>query len=47
MRAIAGSVNEEGNVLGLMPYPERAIDPLLGSADGLGLFESVLARITV
>jgi len=47
MRAIAGIVNEEGNVLGLMPHPERVIDPLLGSADGLGLFESVLARITV
>jgi phosphoribosylformylglycinamidine synthase I len=47
MRAIAGIVNEEGNVLGLMPHPERACDPLLGSADGLGLFESVLARITV
>jgi phosphoribosylformylglycinamidine synthase subunit PurQ / glutaminase len=47
MRAIAGIVSEEGNVLGLMPHPERAIDPLLGLADGLGLFESVLARITV
>lgn len=47
MRAIAGIINEEGNVLGLMPHPERVIDPLLGSADGLGLFESVLARITV
>jgi phosphoribosylformylglycinamidine synthase subunit PurQ / glutaminase len=47
MRAIAGIVNEEGNVLGMMPHPERVIDPLLGSADGLGLFESVLARITV
>jgi len=47
MRAIAVIVNEEGNVLGLMPHPERVIDPLLGSADGLGLFESVLARITV
>ena len=47
MRAIAGIVNEEGNVLGMMPHPERACDPLLGSADGLGLFESVLARITV
>jgi phosphoribosylformylglycinamidine synthase len=47
MRAIAGIINEEGNVLGMMPHPERAIDPLLGSADGLGLFESVLARITV
>ncbi len=47
MRAIAGIINEEGNVLGMMPHPERVIDPLLGSADGLGLFESVLARITV
>lgn len=47
MRAIAGIVSEEGNVLGMMPHPERVIDPLLGSADGLGLFESVLARITV
>jgi len=47
MRASAGIVNEEGNVLGMMPHPERVIDPLLGSADGLGLFESVLARITV
>ena len=47
MRAIAGIVNEQGNVLGMMPHPERVIDPLLGSADGLGLFESVLARITV
>jgi len=47
MRAIAGIVSEEGNVLGLMPHPERAIDPLLGPADGLRLFESVLARITV
>lgn len=47
MRAIAGIVNEEGNVLGMMPHPERACDPLLGPADGLGVFESVLARITV
>ena len=47
MRAIAGIVNEAGNVLGMMPHPERAIDPLLGSADGLGVFESVLARVAV
>jgi phosphoribosylformylglycinamidine synthase len=47
MRAIAGIINEEGNVRGMMPHPARASDPLLGSADGLGLFESVLARITV
>ena len=46
MRAIAGIVNDAGNVLGMMPHPERAVDPLLGSADGLGVFESVLARVT-
>lgn len=42
---IAGIVNDRGNVLGLMPHPEDAIDPLLGSTDGLGLFESILARV--
>ena len=42
---IAGIVNDRGNVLGLMPHPEDAVDPLLGSTDGLGLFESILARV--
>jgi phosphoribosylformylglycinamidine synthase I len=45
MRAIAGIVSAQGNVMGLMPHPERAVDALLGSADGLGLFESMLARV--
>ncbi len=45
--AIAGIVNESGNVIGLMPHPERALDDLLGSTDGLALFESVLARVAV
>jgi phosphoribosylformylglycinamidine synthase len=45
MRAIAGIINEAGNVLGMMPHPERALDKLLGSDDGLGLFESMLARV--
>ena len=45
MRAIAGIVNAEGNVMGLMPHPERAVDKLLGSADGIGIFESMLARV--
>jgi len=45
MRAIAGIVNEAGNVLGLMPHPERAVDKLLGSDDGLSVFESMLARV--
>lgn len=39
---IAGIVNEKGNVLGMMPHPERAVDALLGSADGLRLFQSIL-----
>ena len=37
-RDIAGVVNEAGNVLGLMPHPEHAVDPLTGSTDGLRLF---------
>jgi phosphoribosylformylglycinamidine synthase I len=44
-RNIAGIVNEGGNVLGMMPHPERACSPLLGSADGVRLFESILSRV--
>jgi len=40
---IAGIVNAEGNVLGMMPHPERAMEEILGSADGLRVFESVRA----
>jgi phosphoribosylformylglycinamidine synthase len=43
MRGIAGIVNEQGNVLGLMPHPDRAFEPELGSADGAILFQSALA----
>jgi phosphoribosylformylglycinamidine synthase subunit PurQ / glutaminase len=39
---IAGIVNERGNVLGMMPHPERAVDAMLGSADGLKLFQSIV-----
>jgi len=39
---IAGIINERGNVLGMMPHPERAVDSLLGSEDGLRLFISIL-----
>ncbi|WP_409296661.1 phosphoribosylformylglycinamidine synthase subunit PurQ [Peribacillus sp. SCS-26] len=39
---IAGITNERGNVLGMMPHPERAVDKLLGSADGLRLFQSIV-----
>ena len=43
--SIAGLSNEAGNVAGLMPHPERASDPLLGSTDGLVLFRSFLAAV--
>jgi phosphoribosylformylglycinamidine synthase len=41
MRDIAGIVNAGGNVLGMMPHPERACEPMLGSSDGLQLFTNV------
>ena len=40
---IAGIVNDAGNVMGLMPHPEHAVDPLLGSTDGARLLRSFLA----
>lgn len=42
---IAGICNERGNVLGMMPHPERAVDPVLGGTDGLTLFESVMGAM--
>jgi phosphoribosylformylglycinamidine synthase len=42
-RDIAGIVNAKGNVLGMMPHPDRAFEPELGSTDGAVLFQSVLA----
>ena len=39
---IAGIVNEKGNVLGMMPHPERSVESLLGSVDGLKLFKSMV-----
>jgi phosphoribosylformylglycinamidine synthase I len=39
---IAGIVNRDSNVLGLMPHPEHAVDPLTGSVDGLGIFRGVI-----
>ena len=44
-RNIAGIVSEAGNVLGMMPHPERAVDPLLGAADGLPLFRALAAHL--
>jgi phosphoribosylformylglycinamidine synthase len=43
LHAIAGLMNKAGNVLGMMPHPERAAEPILGSADGRVIFESLLA----
>lgn len=42
---IAGITNEEGNVLGLMPHPERASEEILGSSDGLFIWDSILAKL--
>jgi phosphoribosylformylglycinamidine synthase len=43
---IAGVVNNAGNVFGLMPHPEHAVDPLTGSADGLTIFESIRSAVS-
>jgi phosphoribosylformylglycinamidine synthase I len=42
---IAGIVNKEGNILGMMPHPERACEMILGSADGRGIFESIAGSV--
>jgi phosphoribosylformylglycinamidine synthase len=44
--AIAGLCNEARNIVGLMPHPERACESVLGSADGLVVFESAIAAMT-
>ena len=43
---IAGITNEQGNVLGMMPHPERAMEDLLGSTDGVGLFTSLVGSLS-
>ncbi|WP_431035361.1 phosphoribosylformylglycinamidine synthase subunit PurQ [Streptomyces sp. P6-2-1] len=47
LRDIAGVTNEAGNVVGLMPHPEHAVEPLIGSGgtDGLGFFTSILRKL--
>jgi phosphoribosylformylglycinamidine synthase len=45
-RDIAGILNRERNVLGMMPHPEDACEPLMGSTDGLGIFQSLIAAVT-
>ncbi|MDO4903153.1 MAG: phosphoribosylformylglycinamidine synthase subunit PurQ [Limosilactobacillus sp.] len=42
LRNIAGITNKRGNVLGMMPHPERAVEAILGNTDGLRLFKSLL-----
>ena len=42
---IAGIVSEGGNVIGLMPHPERAVDAVLGGTDGAGIFRSLKAAL--
>ena len=45
IRNIAGIFNKRGNVLGLMPHPERAYDPATGGTDGRGMFESLIGAL--
>ena len=45
MRDIAGILNEGRNVMGLMPHPEDAIEPLMGSSDGIVIFQSMVASL--
>ena len=47
LSSIAGVTNVEGNVLGMMPHPERAMEELLGSTDGALFFESILNELSV
>jgi len=47
LRNIAGIINESGNVLGMMPHPERATDALTGSVDGIPLFQSLFESVCV
>jgi len=47
MRDIAGVLNAQRNVLGMMPHPERAADPLMGSTDGLVVLKSALDALDV
>jgi phosphoribosylformylglycinamidine synthase subunit PurQ / glutaminase len=44
---IAGICNRRGNVVGMMPHPERASDPLLGNTDGMGLFQGLVQALVL
>lgn len=45
--SIAGIINKQGNVLGMMPHPERAMEPLLGLSDGITFFESLFDTLAI
>ena len=47
MRDIAGILNRDRNVLGMMPHPERAVEPIMGSADGLVILQSMVSAMAV
>ena len=47
LKNIAGIINKEGNVLGMMPHPERAIDDSLGSSDGRKIFQSMIESLVL
>ncbi len=46
LKNIAGIINAEGNVLGMMPHPERCADEKLGNTDGAGIFKSIIRNLT-
>lgn len=46
LNSIAGIINERGNVAGMMPHPERAVEPILGSADGVFIMQSIVERLS-
>ena len=46
-RSICGIVNDAGNVMGLMPHPDRAMEAVLGSVDGRGIFQSLARQLNV
>ena len=45
-RSICGIMNDEGNVMGLMPHPDRAMEAVLGSVDGRGIFQSLARHLS-
>ncbi len=46
LNSIAGLSNKNGNVMGMMPHPERAVESILGSEDGLVVLRSLLERVS-